>query len=162
LGLPEFLGLSHWFKGFLSTVFVAHPHAAEAHGLSHGTEIALMLGAFMGALLSIGYAYMKYVKGRSLPVEEGRHTGFAKVVYNKYYLDEIYNLLIVKPIMLMSDVFHDIIDKTFVDGAVNWSGKLSLILGAQVRKVQSGYIGFYLLAMVLSIVVMFLYAFIIQ
>jgi NADH-quinone oxidoreductase subunit L len=162
MGLPEFLGLHHWMKGFLSSVFVPNPHTDEALALSHTTEIALMLGAFIGALLSIGYAYMRYVKGGSLPVEEGKERGLAKVIYHKYYMDEIYNLVFVKPIMALSEIFHDVIDRTFVDGIVNWSGKASLIIGTQVRKLQSGYIGFYLLAMVLSVVVMFFYAFIIR
>ncbi|HRC15732.1 MAG TPA: NADH-quinone oxidoreductase subunit L [Bacteroidia bacterium] len=162
LGLPEFLGLHHWLKGFLSSVFVANPHAAEGHALSHSTEIALMCGAFAGAVLSIGYAYIKYVKGKALPAAEGLESGIGKIVYNKYYVDEIYNLLFVKPVMFLSEVFHDVVDRTFVDGIVNWSGKVSLMVGAQVRKIQSGYIGFYLLAMVLSIVVMFFYAFIIR
>jgi NADH-quinone oxidoreductase subunit L len=105
---------------------------------------------------------MKYVQGKTLPVEEGKETGLGKVIYHKYYVDEIYNLLIVKPAMALSELFYDVVDRTFVDGIVNWSGKASLIIGAQVRKLQSGYIGFYLLAMVLSIVVMFLYAFIIR
>lgn len=162
LGLPEFLGFHHGLKEFLSPVFVANPNAAQEHGLSHSTEIALMAGAFIGALLSIGYAYTKYVSGKALPVSDAEQKGLGKIVYNKYYVDEIYNMLFVKPIMGLSEIFHDVIDRTFVDGAVNWSGKFSMLIGGQVRKLQSGYIGFYLLAMVLSIVAMFFYVFIIR
>ncbi len=162
LGLPEVFSFHHWLKGFLSSVFVASPHAGGAHTLSHSTEIALMCGAFTGALLSIGYAYTKYVKGKSMPVAEGKESGFGKIIYNRYYVDEIYNLLFVKPTMMLSELFHDILDRVFVDGIVNWSGRISLLVGSQVRKLQSGYVGFYLLAMVFSIVLMFVYAFIIR
>lgn len=161
MGLPEFLGFHHALKGFLAPVFVANPHASEA-ALSHSTEISLMAGAFLGAVASIVYAYTKYVSGKALPAKDGELTGVGKLVYNKYFVDEIYNALVVKPVMLLSTVFHSVIDQSLIDGLVNWSGKVSLLAGAQVRKLQSGYIGFYLLAMVLSIVAMFFYAFIIH
>ena len=162
MGLPEFLGFNHWLKAFLSPVLVANPHAVEAHALSHSTELMLMGGAFTGAILSILYAYFKYVKGGAQPAAEGTLAGLSKVVYNKYYVDEIYNLLVVKPVMMLSDALYNVIDRGFIDGLVNWSGKLSVMTGNQVRKFQSGYIGFYLLAMVFSIVAIFVYAFIIK
>ncbi len=161
LGLPEVFGAKHFLKDFLSSVMVANPHGGEGHGISHGTELALMAGALAGALLSIGYAYMKYVKGKSLPAKEGEESGLGKVVYHKYYVDELYNLLIVRPVMFSSEVFHEVIDRTFIDGVVNRSGKFTLGLGAQIRKLQSGYIGFYLLAMVISIVAIFAWVFLI-
>jgi NADH-quinone oxidoreductase subunit L len=166
LGLPEVFHANHFLKNFLNPVFAGINHIGEdmnaEQGLSHGTELALMAGAFIGALLSIGYAYIKYVSGKALPAKDSEVSGIGKVVYNKYYVDEIYNLLVVKPVMFSSEIFHDVVDNIFVDGVVNWSGKISLIIGAQVRKVQNGYIGFYLLAMVLSIVAIFVYSFIIR
>ncbi len=162
LGLPEFLGFHHWFKEFLAPVFVANPHATEGHGLSHSTEIFLMIGAFTGAVLSIGYAYIKYVKGGALPLSDSKQSGIGKVVYNKYYVDEICNAIFVNPILKFSELAHDILDKTLIDGAVNWSGRFSVMIGNQVRKIQSGYIGFYLLMMVISIVGIFVYVFILK
>ncbi len=161
MGMPEFLGFHHWLKGFLAPVFVANPHATE-HGLSHSTEIGLMAGAFIGAVVSIAYAYYKYAAQKQLPDEEGSVTGLGKVVYHKYYVDEIYNTIVVKPIMFLSEIFHDVVDRTFVDGGVNLTGKVTMLLGNQVRKIQSGYIGFYLLMMVLSIVAIFVFVFFIH
>jgi NADH-quinone oxidoreductase subunit L len=161
MGLPEFLGFHHWLKGFLAPVFVANSHAA-AHGLSHSTEIGLMAGAFIGAVVSIAYAYYKYVAQKQLPDEEGSVNGLSKVVYHKYYVDEIYNTVVVKPIMFLSEMFHDVVDRTFVDGGVNLTGKVAMLLGNQVRKIQSGYIGFYLLMMVLSTVAIFVFVFFIH
>lgn len=161
MGLPEFLGFHHWLKGFLSPVLASNPHAA-AHGLSHNTELMLMSGAFAGAVASIAYAYVKYVKGGALPAQEGEQSGLGKLVYNKYYIDEIYNVLFVKPSLFLSEFGHSVVDNKVVDAVVNFSAKASLIIGSQVRKLQSGYIGFYLLVMVLSIVVVFVYAFLIK
>ncbi len=162
MGLPEFLGFHHWLKGFLAPVLAVNPHAGAAHALSHNTELMLMGGAFAGAVASITYAYFKYVKGGAQPAKEGEQTGLSKLVYHKYYMDEIYQALFVNPMMKMSEFGHDILDRTLVDGAVNFTGKFSLMLSAQVRKLQSGYVGYYLLMMVLSIIVIFVYAFFIR
>ena len=163
LGLPEVFHANHFLKNFLSPVFAGSAPMGEAkEGISPATELALMAGAFLGAVLSIGYAYTKYVSGKALPAKEGELTGLGRLVYNKYWVDEIYNLLVVKPVMFSSEIFHDVIDRTFVDGIVNRSGKFSLMLGAQIRKLQSGYIGFYLLAMVISIVAIFAFVFLIR
>jgi NADH-quinone oxidoreductase subunit L len=63
---------------------------------------------------------------------------------------------------LLSDLFYGLVDNVFIDGIVNRTARLTLIIGGQVRKIQSGYIGFYLMAMVLSMIAVFLYAFIIK
>lgn len=160
MGLPEVFHAQHYLKAFLAPVFAGSAHVGEhAAALSHGTELALMGGAFAGAVLSIGYAYTRYVSGKTLPAKEGEESGLGKVVYNKYYIDELYDLVFVKPVMLFSQLFHDVLDRTVVDGLVNSTGKLSLAVGAQVRKLQTGYIGFYLLAMVVSVITMFAYIF---
>jgi NADH-quinone oxidoreductase subunit L len=158
MGLPEFLSFHHALQGFLKPIMAVNPHATE-HALSHSTEYMLMGGAFLGAVLSIAYAYVKYAKNNAQPAAEGQLSGLSKVVYNKYYVDEIYNLLFVAPAMKLSEIFHDVVDRTFVDGTVNWSGKIAVMVGGQVRKIQSGSIGFYLLIMVLSVVSIFAYAF---
>ena len=167
MGLPEAFGFHHALKGFLNPVFAqamnANHAAGTEEGLSKSMELSLMAGAFIAALLSIAYAYFKYVSKGETPNEEGAPISFARRwVYNKYYVDEIYHLFIGYPIGKLSELFYSLIDKTVIDGTVNYSGKLSVSLGNQLRKLQSGYIGFYLLAMVLSMVVIFLFAFIIK
>jgi NADH-quinone oxidoreductase subunit L len=166
MGLPEAFGFHHALKGFLAPVFAQDMsvagEGAHAEALSHSTEMSLMAGALIGALLSIAYAYSKYVSGGAQPAKEGEQTGIGKIVYHKYYVDEIYNTLFVKPVMMLSEMLYTVIDRLLIDGLVNRSGKISLGIGSQVRKLQSGYIGFYLLAMVLSMVLIFVYAFIIK
>lgn len=162
MGLPDFLGFKHWLKGFLAPVLEGSAHGASHHALSHSTEIALMLGAFGGAVASIAFAYFKYVKGGSLPVAEGEESGLSKVVYNKYYVDELYNALFVKPLMWLSKVSYQFADNVIVDGVVNWSGKITMMAGGQIRKIQNGNIGYYLLMIVLSLILILAYAFIIK
>lgn len=162
MGLPEFLGFHHWLKGFIAPVLVAPHHAAEHAHLSHSTELALMGTAFTLAVVAIGVAWKMYAGGKNIPVADEQENGLGKVVANKYYVDEIYNAVFVQPVSKLSEIGYSIVDRAFVDGIVNWSGKAALLVGGQVRKIQSGYIGFYLLLMVLGMAAMFLYAFIIK
>lgn len=159
LGLPVLFSKTHLFNEFLQPVF-GTPEIANTE-TNGSTEIYLMAGAFIGALLSIGYAYMKYVSGKQLPAKEGEQKGIGALVYHKYYIDELYDLLFVKPVMILSSIFYEFFDRIFIDGLVNFSGRLSIFFGTQVRRLQSGYIGFYLFVMVLSIVAMFIWSFII-
>lgn len=163
IGIPAVFGANHWLSNFLAPVFVTPAHAGtEAHALSHTMEYALMGIAVAGALISILYARYKYISKGELPANEGELTGVSKLIYHKYYIDELYEAIIVKPIMKLSEIGYEIVDKIFVDGIITWMGKLSVMTGNQVRKLQSGYIGFYLIAMVLGVIVMFVYAFIIK
>ena len=165
MGIPEVFHAKHFLKEFLSPVFVGSTPIGEAaaHGEhSASTEFMLMGIALTLAICAIGFAYNRYVVSKTLPAKEGEESGLGKVIYHKYYVDEIYNMLVVKPVMFSSEIFHDIVDRTFIDGAVNLSGKVSLSIGNQVRKLQSGYIGYYLLAMVVSIVAIFGYVFLVR
>lgn len=163
MGIPEVFHAQHWLKGFLAPVFEGPmpQHSAE-HAASASTELMLMGIATTVAVVSIIAAYVMYVSKKNLPVNEGEESGLGKLIYHKYYIDEIYNTLIVKPLLKASEVGYSILDVLFVDGIVNWSGRISMMLGNQLRKLQSGYIGFYLLAMVISVIVFFAWAFIVR
>jgi NADH-quinone oxidoreductase subunit L len=50
-----------------------------------------MLVAVIGGLVGIGIAYAKYIKQNQVPDEDAAITGFTKVLYDKYYVDEIYD-----------------------------------------------------------------------
>jgi NADH-quinone oxidoreductase subunit L len=155
MGIPEVLGGHHWLKGFLAPVFGGGEGHAVEHGLSHGAEIGLMCGAVGGAIGSILAAYFMYVKGGQLPVKEGEESGLGKVIYNKYYVDEIYNTVIVKPLMVISTLAYEVFDLVIVDGLVKGLSKASLVTGRQMRLIQNGNIGFYLLLMVIGACLIF-------
>lgn len=162
MGLPEVFHAKHFLKEFLNPVFAQATHVGEemsAHAANSSTEIMLMLIASILAVVAIAIAYVMYVSRKRIPAKDGEQYGIGKIIYNKYYVDEIYNALVVKPILVLSELVHDVLDRTFVDGLVNWSGKFSLMAGAQVRKIQNGSIGFYLLFMVVSIVAIFAFVF---
>ncbi|MFN8276081.1 MAG: NADH-quinone oxidoreductase subunit L [Chitinophagales bacterium] len=162
LGLPKAFGFNHWLDHFLnsSPLFAAGTAAlAHHHEAGHENVLVPVLLAVVGAAIGIGYAWMRYLQKGDLPAEEGTLTGFADLVYKKYKVDELYTACIVKPLLRLSDLAYDVLDKTVVDGLVHLTGRLSLQAGKQLRIIQSGNIGFYLLLMVVGMIAVFAYLF---
>ena len=113
-----------------------------------------MLMAFVVALtlIVIGIVYVRYVKKNHVPADEGRLTGLQKVLYHKYYVDEFYDVVIVKPLFWISKTTDTIIETLAIDGAVNLTGKIVTGSSNVLRKLQTGSIGFYIFIMVISII----------
>ncbi len=112
------------------------------------------------ALLVIAAAYWVYVRRRSLPVADAAQTGLTKVLANKFYVDEIYQFVFVRPIEKLSQLLHYYADTWAIDGLVNGVGAGVQRLGAEFRKLQNGNIEYYLLGMVVGAVVLFLTLFV--
>ena len=155
IGLPPVLSANHWLKNFLAPVFGAP--SIEAAEVSHSMEWTLIGIAVLAALVSIAWAYNRFIVKKTLPAEEGKLTGFANLVYKKYMIDELYNAVIVAPLLFISEWGYEVVDKIIVDGIVVWSGRMSMVTGKQLRQLQSGNIGFYLLMMVLGVIAVLLY-----
>ncbi len=152
VGIPEALHGTHYLEAFLSPVFEASSFRL-AHHLSHETEYILMAVATAIMIGAIYYAFTTYVKKGILPPAEGQDLAPAhKLVYNKYWVDEIYEMLITKPLNLLSEAFHKIIDNQLVDGIVNGVGSAVSWMSGTLRLAQTGNIGFYIFVMVISIV----------
>lgn len=109
----------------------------------------------------IFFAWYKFVKGASIPlVDDARRNFLPNLLFRKYYLDEIYQTIIIKPIGWLSVQFHSA-DRLVIDTLVNSVGSLTIWFGLQIRKIQTGSTGFYLFAMVLGIIAFLFYAFLI-
>jgi NADH-quinone oxidoreductase subunit L len=146
-----------WLHHYLSPLF---PKGGEEHTLGT-TEYMLMGIALVGAFIGIGIAYSKYIKQNNVPEEDDKIIGFTKVLYNKYYVDEFYETLFVKPINALARFFRDYIE-TAISGFVFGLGKVSMELGSQGRKLHNGNTGFYLFAFVLGVIGMISYLFLAQ
>ena len=146
LNLPSFLGgrpaLEHW----LEPVFAGANRAAPLIMPGGGTELALVAGAVLVALLGL-YLGWRATLARPIPVARAAvpDTGFARVLFRKYYVDEIYHALLVRPLVGLSRlVLWKGVDQGLVDGAaVNGSASLARGLGWLGSRLQSGQLGFY-------------------
>jgi NADH-quinone oxidoreductase subunit L len=159
MGLPDGLGFTHAFKNYLSAV-TAPGTAILTHGdhhISHATEIILMALAMLLAVAAILYARKKYVTEKQLPHTEGETLPAPqKLVYNKFFIDEVYEKFIVKPITVLSDIFLVLIDKLVIDLAVNATALIAQVSGKTLRLLQSGNMGYYLFLMVSGSILLFI------
>ena len=152
IGIPEVLGGKHMLEGFLKPVF-ADSATRLIHHLPETTEYLLMGVAVTVMAISLYYAYTVYVKKNTLPAAESEELPpLHKLVYNKYWIDELYESLITKPLDLLSEGLHKLVDNQIVDGIVNGTGTVVNWLSGTIRLVQTGNIGFYVFVMVISIV----------
>ena len=152
------LPTNSWLNEYLAPLFTKV--TTEEHHFGT-TEYTLMLIAVIGGLVGIGIAYAKYIKQNQVPAEDAAITGITKVLYDKYYVDEIYDFLFVRSINGLSRFFRDNIETTltsFVFGL----GQVTNEIGYQGKKLQSGSIGFYLFAFVLGMCAIVTYLFLAQ
>jgi NADH-quinone oxidoreductase subunit L len=147
-----------WLAHYLAPIFSKEAH--EAHHLG-ATEYTLMAVAVIGGLIGIGIAFAKYIKQNTVPPEDAGITGMAKVLYNKYYVDEVYDVLFVKPINFLSRFFRDYIETT-LSALVFGFAKVTGELGYQGKKLQNGSIGFYLFIFVVGFCIIVSYLFLAQ
>ena len=106
-------------------------------------------------LVMIGWAYNRYITKQHVPVEEGMVLGsLHRLVYRKYFVDELYQTVIVKPLYWISRMFFDVIERSGIDRLVNLLGSNVGRASKVMRLLQNGNIGFYIFIMVISIILL--------
>ncbi len=153
IGIPEvFVHNAHWLSAFLEPVIpIFKPHHTP---LSHQTELALMGAVVILILGMIVWAYRTFGKSN---VSFSTPEGISKMMANKWYVDEAYDFLIVKPLNAISIWIEKMVETRWIDGLVNGVGKMVLFGSRQIRMLQSGQVGSYILVMVISILVILMY-----
>jgi len=148
IGVPEIMGGHHWLSHQLSSI-VGEPTEI---GLSHATEWVLMAVSVSIAVIALLMAVNIYRK----KTDEAPTSFIGQFFYNKWHIDELYNTAIVNPLNRFAGFLKNSIEKQVIDGAVNGTGKLVQYSARQLRLIQNGQVGYYILFMVLGIVLLFL------
>ncbi|QDA59574.1 NADH-quinone oxidoreductase subunit L [Hymenobacter jejuensis] len=156
MGAPMILG-KHYLADYLAPIFTysqrLNPEAFAAE-LDHNTELMLIGLSVAAGLLGIILAYVQYVSRGVRPVaDESQRSAPESLVYHKYYVDELYDALFVRPSMALSKGLYRFVEQGVIDPIVNGFGRLTLGGGQLLRYVQTGTIGLYLMLMVIGIVV---------
>lgn len=158
LNVPSALGGGYWLGEFLNPVFAASDVVAKPFELSHTTEYILMGVSSIGAIAMAFFAYNKYAKTSSVIVEDATDKGsLYRLSYGKFYIDEFYNAVIVKPLDSASKVLYRQVDRLGIDKLVNGVGDFFLLAGRGIRQIQTGHVGFYIFMMVLGVLAIMLY-----
>lgn len=153
IGVPEvFIHGGERLASFLAPVV-----PTAAHHIEHSTELMLMGLTTVIAIVAILIAWARY---RTYREEE---TGsFGRVLQNRWYVDELYNSIIVRPINKLGNIANVYFEKSGIDALVNGVGRLVHYGGRQLRWLQSGQVGNYVLLMVVSMLLFFVLQFFIR
>ena len=143
VGLPSFIGDAlgigqpDKFGAFLSPVFVNVPGGAESavSGEAMVTGLSVAVG-LLGILIA---AYMYMWKPETAKALKQKLPGIHKVLWNKYYVDELYNFIIVKPAFWTARNFiAGTSDGKVIEGVVNGVPRAIDSFGRKLRKLQTG------------------------
>jgi NADH-quinone oxidoreductase subunit L len=148
INLPHFAGGNEFLAHWLAPLLPEAGATGEVNFLSLEGG-APLLAAFLPAFLAI------YVFGmqKSVPSEDAEISGIQKIIYHKFYIDELYELLFVKPIAFLSNFFFQVIDFLVIDLFVEGLGRFVKYASSEFRRAQTGNVGIYLFCMVAAIVV---------
>jgi NADH-quinone oxidoreductase subunit L len=154
---PHIVGGTDYFEAFLHPVFASYPveplvsgqaslpgAANESAGMAVDPEAELLhavtgppvIAAIIGLLLAWWF-YIRKPDAAKRAIEAMRWP--YTLVYNKYYVDEIYAALIVRPLLWIStNVLWHVVDEKLIDGTVNGTADAARQAGARLRELQSG------------------------
>ena len=159
IGIPEVLMEGgHILANFLAPVFAESAKLQHAHETAHNTEYMLMAISVLLSLIAIFYAIAKFRKRPELNEPEGA----SKLLANKWYVDELYDAAIVRPLGSFGKFLNNVMERSVIDGLVNGVGRFLQYGSRQIRLVQSGQVGSYVLLMVLGMLVFFVLQFFIR
>jgi len=162
IGFPEVFHLPHRLNEFLSPIFENSRLVNSSFGtvhVSHNVELILMGSSVLVAVVAIALAYMVFGNGKNVPVADNEVVGLKKLVYNKYFIDELYNRLFVGPISAISVFFANIVENKIIDKAVESVGAGINFSSKKIKELQVGVTGTYILFMTLGILLLVLYQF---
>jgi NADH-quinone oxidoreductase subunit L len=146
INLPGFVGGHHWLESWLEPVTAAAAAFVRVE-LPHGsTELFLVGGAVLVGVVGLALGY-RLTRARRIPTahDAPEDRGVARVLNRKYYVDELYDAVVVRPLVRLSrTVLWKGVDQGVIDGAaVNGSARLSRGLGWLGSRLQTGQVGVY-------------------
>ena len=176
IGVPHVLGGANHIHEFLAPVLGGGAEPAKAHagisiltqawassgeGGGHSAaalELLMMVISVVIALIGIGIAYLFYVKNPALPkLLAERWKGLYKLVFNKYYVDELYEILFIKSLKGLGTGLWKGFDDFVIDGTINGIAYLIGWLSGVTRRMQTGLVQNYAFSMVIGGIVLVAY-----
>jgi len=159
IGIPHLLGGNDMIHDYLSPVLAASEAVFKKGSaeVNIPTEFGLMLLPLVMIFIIIYGAYVLYAKKQYVFQADRQPSFVEKLITRKFYVDELYEMLIQQPISRLSLFFHDVIEVKMIDRLVNNTGNLIVWAGKNIRYIQTGNVGVYLFFMVVSIIIILFY-----
>lgn len=162
VALGGLLPMNEWLHHWLDPLTAQAHHIQEvnlgelSHSAPFGGGEVLWAGLSTLAAFAVVVGSIRFVGGQSIVAVKDDKTelaGVSKLLYNKYYVDEIYDRFVVQPIIRASHFCWKVIDSLIIDGIVNAVGFVAKGVGWAVSTLQTGSVNTY--AFILTIGVLF-------
>jgi NADH-quinone oxidoreductase subunit L len=157
LGLPGFLGLPNFIDEFLQPVFAG---STIAPGATEGVTVDWAMVGISVLAVAVGFfaAYWIYVRrwGLGEQLTKGAQWLY-DLVHNKYYVDQGYMSGIVKPLRALAGIFSDVVEERGINRAIDGLAELTGLAGEGLRRLQTGLVRNYALAMLVGVVAVLAY-----
>jgi NADH-quinone oxidoreductase subunit L len=175
IGVPHVLGGANHIHEFLAPVLGGGAEPAKVHtgisiltqawasggeagGHSATLELIMMVVSVVIALIGIGIAYLFYVKNPAIPkMLAEKWKGLYKLVFNKYYVDELYEILFINSLKNLGTGLWKGFDEFVIDGAINGTAYLIGWISGRLRKIETGVVQNYAFSMIIGGVVLVAY-----
>jgi NADH-quinone oxidoreductase subunit L len=162
VGVPRLLSFGrdlNWFHRWLEPV-IARPQGLEAgeHNVGVTLEIILLLLAVAAGVGGWLFSRSTYSGDQGLAKGEAMAARFPllhRLLLNKWYVDEIYDALIVRPLAMISRFFWKVVDTFVIDGAINAGAFLTELTGDVGRFSTTGNVRNYALYFFLGVILLF-------
>ncbi len=159
VGIPHALGGSNRFEEFLSSVFAGgHSEVHQANHHAPAAEYYLMIISVVVVVVAILIAHRFYLRNLEIPKRLAQRFSTAyRILFNKYYVDELYDRVVVNPLLNLALVLWKQFDVLVIDGAANGAAFLVKAAGAFIRRTETGYLRNYALSMIFGAVIILFY-----
>jgi NADH-quinone oxidoreductase subunit L len=142
---------------FLEPVFADSIIPQPAHG-AVTTEVSLIGVATLAAAAGFFVAYWLYIRRWGLAERLTRQARWLyDILFSAYYVDEAYNEVIVNPLRALAGTLADVVEVRGIDGAVNGLARVTSLAGEGLRRLQTGLVRNYALAMLAGVVALLAY-----
>lgn len=146
MGIPHYSWLEHWLLPVI-------PHHALNPSINPTAEWILMGVSVAGAAFGIWLATKTYSNLKQADELKSKWAGVHKLLENKWYVDEAYELLLIRPIQALSEILWKVFDVKVIDQVVLGFGRVSAWTGQQLRVTQTGSTQAYAFVLLVGVVI---------
>lgn len=163
IGMPHIFGVTNYFEAWLEPVISAKPAAAADMLTSAGSDTSMELMLMFATIILVGLAIFAAFKiyNKNPKVADSLADKFKtphNVLLNKYYVDEFYGAVIVRPLIYFSLFLWKIMDVLLIDGLLNGLAKLYEGISETMRSIQTGRVRSYATVFVIGVFILIAYA----
>ncbi len=142
VGIPHWSGIEHWLDPVFSPAQYKLMSGENSGGILEYLLMAVSVGIAAVGIYAARWVYLQRIEiAASLQQQYPR---VYRLLLNKYYVDEMYDVVIVEPAVKTSEeILWKVVDVTLIDGMVNGSAKVIGAIAQTLRKIQTGVVQFY-------------------